>query len=175
MAPKAGRCLSIVSLQDFLRPPQTTVYRPVGAPDAPHAIVPMLYMYVKATHRLRHNEAKGLRLAHGLPQRIRTTTAPLPPTPWRSPAFGLGAARYPARSSSNRKAAAKRPPRTHTDLKAETTRPSHSLVAQQRNQCFREEFNHERPHEARHADPGLPLPAFNPRCPQDPYQYPTGF
>lgn len=69
---------------------------------------------------------------------------------------------------------------THRTLKAETTRPAAgSLAAQQRRfNIFREEFNHERPHEA--LDQQMPAACYSPsprpmpdRLP--PLEYPDRF
>lgn len=70
--------------------------------------------------------------------------------------------------------------RMHRTLKAETTRPAAgSLAAQQRRfNCFREEFNHERPHEA--LDQATPAECYvaSPRTMPDrlpPLEYPDRF
>jgi hypothetical protein len=70
--------------------------------------------------------------------------------------------------------------RMHRTLKAETTRPAAgSPAAQQRRfNVFREEFNHERPHEALHGAPPAACYTASPRQMPDrlpPLEYPDRF
>ena len=95
-----------------------------------------------------------------------TTACPLPLTPWRgSRAFGMvGALRRDARAHRTWKAAtewATRAHASHAQSRNHTTRRGEPRAQQRKFNHFREEFNHERPHEALdHANASLVLSRF---------------